>query len=102
MPEARLEEENFLMPGFVNLLLQAENANLCIFRDVLAAKGKGLDAREKLEKMRNLKVTNSNLPCSNVVQLLAIHKKFIVSSWQDGNLEVKKVGGITVTKKVKI
>merc|ERR1719391_1685109 len=42
-------------------------------RDVLAAKGKGLDARQKLEKMRNLK---------------------------DGNLEVKKVGGITVTKKV--
>ena len=26
------------------------------FRDVLAAKGKGLDARQKLEKMRNLKV----------------------------------------------
>ena len=25
-------------------------------RDVLAAKGKGLDARQKLEKMRNLKV----------------------------------------------
>lgn len=42
-------------------------------RDVLSAKGKGLDARQKLEKMRNLK---------------------------DGNLEVKKVGGITVTKKV--
>jgi len=42
-------------------------------RDVLAAKGKGLDARQKLEKMRNLK---------------------------DGNLEVKKVGGITVTTKV--
>merc|ERR1719273_1577732 len=35
--------------------------------------GKRLDARQKLEKMRNLK---------------------------DGNLEVKKVGGITVTKKV--
>ena len=28
------------------------------FRDVLAAKGKGLDARQKLEKMRNLKVGN--------------------------------------------
>ena len=25
-------------------------------RDVLAAKGKGLDARQKLERMRNLKV----------------------------------------------
>ena len=73
MPEARLEEEKFLMPGFVNLLLQAENANRCIFRDVLAAKGKGLDAREKLEKMRNLKVKNPNLPSSNALQLLAIY-----------------------------
>lgn len=42
-------------------------------RDVLAGKSKGMDARQKLEKMRNLK---------------------------DGNLEVKTVGGITVTKKV--
>merc|ERR1719228_1861493 len=42
-------------------------------RDVLGQKAKSMDARQKLEKIRNLK---------------------------DGNLEVKKVGGITVTKKV--
>ena len=55
MLEARLgEEEKFLMPGlWVMLLFQDENT---FFRDVLSAKGKGLDARQKLEKMRNLKV----------------------------------------------
>jgi len=42
-------------------------------RDLLGQKAKTMDARQKLEKIRNLR---------------------------DGNLEVKKVGGITVTKKV--
>ena len=42
-------------------------------RDLLGQKAKTMDARQKLEKNRNLK---------------------------DGNLEVRKVGGIRVTKKV--
>ena len=41
------------------LLFFLDGEDDCFFpppRDVLAAKGKGLDARQKLEKMRNLKV----------------------------------------------
>ena len=64
------------------------------FRDVLAAKGKGLDARQKLEKMRNLKVRNvqtCHLPGSDVM-LPAVssnvksYKLFMVG-WQPGGEE---------------
>ena len=72
---------------------------IAFFRDVLAAKGKGLDARQKLEKMRNLKVKIQT--CSNTVLPAVSNKLLNICLWQDGNLEVKKVGGITVTKKVK-
>ena len=57
------------MPGLVELLLFLVQILAVFFRDVLAAKGKGLDARQKLEKMRNLKVKmqTCHLPGSDVM-----------------------------------
>ena len=59
MQEARLEEARSLTPGLSSCFSWIERMMLVFFpppRDVLAAKGKGLDARQKLERMRNLKV----------------------------------------------
>ena len=55
MQEARLGQGRFPTPGFFSPFC---GKIFHFFRDVLAAKGKGLDARQKLEKMRNLKVGN--------------------------------------------
>ena len=41
---------------FVGNAAVFHDENTFFLRDVLSAKGKGLDARQKLEKMRNLKV----------------------------------------------
>merc|ERR1719175_197012 len=54
-------------------IIQANRVKTGDARDKLGKIAKSMDVRQKLEKLRNLK---------------------------DGNLEVKKVGGITVTKKV--
>ena len=58
MREAKLGEARSLTPGLSSCFSWIEK--MIVFfpppRDVLAAKGKGLDARQKLEKMRNLKV----------------------------------------------
>lgn len=54
-------------------IIQANRVKTGDARDKLAEKAKTMDARQKLEKIRNLK---------------------------EGKLEVKKVGGITVTKKI--
>jgi len=54
-------------------IIQANRVKTGDARDKLGKIAKGMDARQKLEKIRNLK---------------------------EGKLEVKKVGGITVTKKV--
>ena len=58
MREAKLGEARSLTPGLSSCFSWMEK--MIVFfpppRDVLAAKGKGLDARQKLEKMRNLKV----------------------------------------------
>lgn len=74
------------MPGlWVMLLFQDENT---FFRDVLSAKGKGLDARQKLEKMRNLKVKTqtyqAQLRCCAAV---CSFKQCKFLGWQPGGEE---------------
>ena len=52
-------------------------------RDVLAAKGKGLDARQKLEKMRNLKVRIETFELAQCSSLF----ENPIAGWQPGGEE---------------
>ena len=65
------------------LLFQDENT---FFRDVLAAKGKGLDARQKLEKMRNLKVKIQTCQ-ARMLAAVCSFKQCVFLGWQPGGEE---------------
>ena len=57
---------------FVGNAAVFHDENTFFLRDVLSAKGKGLDARQKLEKMRNLKVKTQTYQAQMLCKLSAV------------------------------